>query len=134
MLSDKSIFFYPGIAVAASWTLLNIFKIVNYVEQLHQESPECTMPNPNKWAIFIPTIIACLVVKGPMEKFSIEIFMKLIPTRKFPVGSDARAKKAEMLGERIFRLIINVTFVSLLYKILLQEDCNFLHMFIGGNQ
>lgn len=92
------------------------------------------MPNPNKWAIFIPTIIACLVVKGPMEKFSIEVFMKLIPTRKFALGSEARAKKAEMLGERIFRLIINVTFVSLLYKILLQEDCNFLHIFIGGNQ
>ena len=113
---------------------MNIVKIVTYAEQLHQENPECTKTNPNRWAIFIPTIIAIMVVKGPMEKFSMEIFMKLIPDRKFPIGSDARAKKAEMLGERIFRLIINVTCVALLYKILLQEDCNFLHMFIGGNQ
>jgi hypothetical protein len=52
------------------------------------------MPNPNKWAIFIPTIIASMVVKGPMEKYSIEIFMKLIPVRKFPIGSDARQNKA----------------------------------------
>lgn len=91
------------------------------------------MKNPNRWAIFIPTIIAIMVVKGPLEKFSNEIFMKVIPDRKFPIGSDARVKKAEMLGERIFRLIINVTCVAILYKILLQEDCNFLHTFLGGS-
>lgn len=39
-----------------------------------------------------------------------------------------------MLGERIFRLVTNVTCVVLLYKILLQEDCNFLHILLGGNQ
>lgn len=77
------------------------------------------MPNPNRWAIFFPTIIAVMVVKGPLERFSNEIFMKIISERKFPIGSDARLKKAEMLGERIFRLIINVTFVALIYKILL---------------
>ncbi len=32
MLSNKSIFFYPGIVVAAAWTLLNIVKIVSYAE------------------------------------------------------------------------------------------------------
>lgn len=37
-----------------------------------------------------------------------------------------------MLGERIFKLVVNVTCVALLYKILLQEDCDFLHTFIGG--
>jgi hypothetical protein len=77
------------------------------------------MTNPNRWAIFFPTIITIMFVKGPLERFSNEIFMKIIPDRKFPIGSDGRAKKSEMLGERIFRLIINVTFVALLYKILL---------------
>ena len=38
-----------------------------------------------------------------------------------------------MLGERIFKLVINVTVVAILYKILLQEDCNFLHTYLGGN-
>lgn len=38
-----------------------------------------------------------------------------------------------MLAERIYRLVVSVTFLTLLYKILLQEDCNFLHVMLGGN-
>ena len=38
-----------------------------------------------------------------------------------------------MLGERIFKVIINVTCISSLYKILLGEDCDFLDVRIGGN-
>jgi len=37
-----------------------------------------------------------------------------------------------MLGDRIFKLVINVTCVALLYKILLQEDCDFLSVYLGG--
>lgn len=58
--------------------------------------------------------------------------MKIIPTTKFPIGSDNRAQKAQMLGDRIFKLVINVTCVALLYKILLQEDCDFLSVWLGG--
>lgn len=131
-MSDKSIFFYPGIVVALGWTFLNILKIVAEVDSLHQENPTCTKTNPNKWAILIPTIIVMVVVKGPLEKFSTEVFQKIIPEKKFPLGSKERAEKAQMLGERIFKLVINVTCVALLYKILLQEDCNFLHIYLGG--
>ena len=53
--------------------------------------------------------------------------MRIIPKGKFPVGSEVRAAKAKMLGERIFRFVVYVTCVALLYKILLQEDCDFLH-------
>jgi hypothetical protein len=68
-----------------------------------------------------------------MEKFSTEIFMRVLPTKKFPIGSELRSTKAVMLGERIFKLVINVTVVALLYKILLQEDCTFLHTYLGGS-
>ena len=32
MLSNKSIFFYPGIVLSAGWTFMNIVKIVNYID------------------------------------------------------------------------------------------------------
>ena len=98
---------------------MNIIKIVGEVESLHQENPVCTRTNPNKLAIFIPTIIAMIIVKGPLERFSIDIFQRIISEKKFPIGTKERENKAQMLGERIFRLVINVTCVALLYKILL---------------
>ena len=67
-----------------------------------------------------------------MERRSTEMFFKILPLKKFPIGSEIRKVKAEMLGERIFRLIVYVSCVVFLYKILLQEDCDFLHPFLGG--
>lgn len=83
------------------------------------ESPDCMASNPNRLMIFIPTIITCIVVKNPMESTGYKIFNKIIPVAKFPLGSEAREAKAQMLGERIFRLVVNVTCVALLYKVLL---------------
>jgi hypothetical protein len=74
-----------------------------------------------------------VITRYPIEHFSTEIFMRALSTTKFPQESDLRKSKAEMLGERIYKLIINVTVVALLYKILLQEDCNFLHTYLGGD-
>jgi hypothetical protein len=133
VLSNKSILFYPGIILSAGWTIINIVKIINFTETLHNEYPECTQPNPNRWAICIPTIIMLLIVKSPLEHFSTEVFQRVLPDKKFPQGSELRATKAQMLGERVFKLVINVTVVAVLYKILLQEDCNFLHVYLGGS-
>lgn len=60
-----------------------------------------------------------IIVKSPLERFSTEIFQRVLPTKKFPIGSELRNSKAQMLGERVFKLVINVTVVALLYKILL---------------
>jgi hypothetical protein len=32
MLSNKSIFFYPGIVLSAGWTIMNIVKIIKYID------------------------------------------------------------------------------------------------------
>ena len=37
-----------------------------------------------------------------------------------------------MLGERVFKITMNASFVSLLYCIMLDHDCNFLDVRIGG--
>lgn len=105
--------------MSACWTALNIVKMINYKGVLHSEHPQCTQSNPNTLAIFFPTIIACMIVKTPMESTSFEIFMRILPQKKFPLDSEGRRAKAEMLGERIFRVVINVTCSALLYKILL---------------
>ena len=90
LLSSKSILFFPGIVLSAGWTILNILKMINYIDSLKNENPECTKANPNKLAIFIPTILACLIVKHPLETTAYEIFMRIIPQGKFPVGSELR--------------------------------------------
>ena len=66
---------------------MNIIKIVGEVDSLHQENPACTHTNPNRWVIFIPTMIVMAIVKGPLEKFSIEAFQKILAEKKFPIGS-----------------------------------------------
>ena len=39
-----------------------------------------------------------------------------------------------MLGERIFKLIVNIFCVCFLFKIMKQEDCDFMDTRIGGNK
>ena len=90
-------------------------------------------PNPNTLAIFAPTVIVLMLTKSPIESTAGQIFMRVLPNKKFPPESEGRRQKAEMLGERIFRFIIYVATISLLYKILLQEDCNFLSTYLGGS-
>lgn len=55
-----------------------------------------------------------------------------MPTKKFPIDSETRENKAQLLGERIFKISTNVIFLSALYSIMLDEDCNFLDVRAGG--
>ena len=48
------------------------------------------------------------------------------------MGSHLRDTKAQMLGERIFKITMNVLCVGLVYYILLGGDCDFLDTRIGG--
>ena len=67
-----------------------------------------------------------ITVKAPIEIEAKQYFMKVIPVKIFPLGSAIRENKAQMLGERAFRIIMNALYVVALYKILLQQDCDFL--------
>lgn len=81
LIDGKSIFFYPAIVLSAGWTILNILKMVAYIDQLKSESPTCTMSNPNRLAILIPTVLAVAIVKKPLETIGYDTFMKLIPVK-----------------------------------------------------
>lgn len=132
MLSFKTMFLYPGIILSAGWTLLNIVRIIGYVDQLKNERPECTASNPNREIIFSLTMLILFLLKERIEMRSVQFFQKYLPEGKFPIGSDARASKANMLGERIFKLLVSLFCISSLYKIMLQEDCDFLDVRVGG--
>lgn len=71
--------------------------------------------------------------KKPVEIWATNYYMRTIPTKKFPLGSKVRESKANMLGERFFRSILNVIYFIVLYKIMSQDDCEFLDVWIGGN-
>lgn len=58
--------------------------------------------------------------------------MKIIPERKFPHGSETREAKAQMLGERIFKVTMNIFCVTILYRIMIGDDCDFLDVRVGG--
>jgi len=89
--------------------------------------------NPNTLAISVTTVLVLIFTKRPIESTSCQIFTWILPHKKFPPESEGRRQKADMLGERIFRFIIYVASISLLYKILLQEDCSFLSIYLGGS-
>jgi hypothetical protein len=125
-------FLYPGIILSAGWTMLNIVRIIGYVNQLKNERPECTAKNPNRELIMGITMIALFMLKERIEGVSTKFFDRNLPEGKFPPGSDARKSKANMLGERIFKWIISLFCISSLYKIMLQEDCDFLDVRVGG--
>jgi hypothetical protein len=52
------------------------------------------MTNENRDLIFFVTIIVLGLVQHPLEKFGKSFFMKIIPERKFPLGSEQRDAKA----------------------------------------
>lgn len=134
-LDFKWIFLYPGIILSAGWTILNIVKIIGYVDQLKLEKPECTQPNPNKHLMFALTILILFLMKDRIELTSANLFnaSPIVPFKKFPLDSEARKSKSHMLGERVFKLIINVFCVGSLFKIMMQPDCDFMDIRVGGN-
>lgn len=91
------------------------------------------MKNENRELIIALTFIGLMVVQRPIELTFKAVFMRVIPQTKFPRGSDLRESKAKMLGERIFKITINLLCVGLLYRIMLGDDCNFLDVRLGGH-
>ena len=134
-INFKLMFLYPGIILSSGWTILNIVKIIGYVDQLKFEKPECTQPNPDKHLMLALTILILFLLKDRIELKSAEFFhaSPIVPFKKFAQESEARKAKAHMLGERVFKLIVNVFCVGSLLKIMMQPDCDFMDIRVGGN-
>jgi hypothetical protein len=90
------------------------------------------MTNQNRDIIFGLTIIILSLLQHPIETIGRRFFIRVIPERKFPIGSDQREQKAKMLGERVFKITMNIICVVSLYSIMLGDDCNFLDVRVGG--
>jgi hypothetical protein len=70
--------------------------------------------------------------KHPLENSSRNLFIKIITEKKFPLNSEARKNKAQMMGERVFKVTVNVLFLGFLFKIMSGDDCNFFDVRVGG--
>lgn len=111
---------------------MNFARIFNYVSIFKTEFPECAATNDYRMIICVATVVALFLGKTPLESNSRAFFKKYLPELKFPIGSEVRDSKAEMLGERIFKLVINVFCVVSLVLIMNRDDCDFFDVRIGG--
>ena len=97
------------------------------------EYPECTLKNENRELIFFVTMIVLAIGKHPLENGSKNLFYKTITEKKFPLNSEARRDKAKMMGERVFKVTVNLLFLGVLYKIMSGDDCDFFDVRVGGS-
>ena len=80
------------------------------------------------------TILMLVLTKGPIERMAKQVFdSNLLPKYKFPPGSELRDSKATLIGERVYKILINAMSVSVLYSIMLRDDCDFLDVRMGGS-
>ena len=64
-------------------------------------------PNPNMMTLIIGTIFIQICLQIPVQRVSLQLFMISLPQKNFPIGSKIRKEKAEMLAERVYKLIIH---------------------------
>ena len=99
---------------------------------LRKEAPECMEENKNKHLLFCATIIFTMTAMYPIKKLSRELFLYIIPTKKFPVGTKMRLTKAEMMAERVYKFLVYCITTTWLFAIL--KNSNFLHNKLAGDQ
>lgn len=124
------------IFLSVIWTLYSAFKVEDHKIVLLQEAPHCftgLQPNPNRELITMATILFLVLTKSPIEQMARQLFEKhFLPPAKFPLNSDLRESKGRLLGERVYKVIVNGMSVAALYSIMLREDCDFLDTRMGG--
>lgn len=84
------------------------------------------------YLIIFLTIAGLILTRTPSEVLFTKYFDKNLNTSKFPVGSKERKQKAVLLGERIYKIILTFTYMTILFMILKQDGYEFLDIFIGG--
>ena len=100
------------------------------MQYLNKESPECFSTNPNKLQIVLGTIMAIAILHPTILKTSFSLYMKKLPLDKFPKDSQGRSDKAQMLSERVYKLVIYSITTAILYWIL--KESSSLHVSLGG--
>lgn len=102
-----------------------------YAAKLHADFPQCTGSNPNRNWLFFGTMAVLMAIQRPIEVTFKNLFSKVLQEDKFPLGSDLRRDKAQMLGERIFKLTVTLGYTVALYWIL--WDSPYLDVRLGGS-
>lgn len=76
--------------------------------------------------------IAFLYLTVPaIKRKAVQFFMKVLPDDKFPQGSSFREAKAEVSGDKLFKLLVYTLKTVALYIIL--KDSPFLHKMMFGS-
>ena len=102
-----------------------------WVEALRLEAPSCVFENPNKITLIMGTILIQILIQFPVQKLSYDFFMLYLPAKKFPVGSKLRHSKAEMIAERVYKLIMHTVTTVALFAIL--KNSRYLPKYLLGD-
>jgi hypothetical protein len=133
--SFQDLIFYPAIILCGIWSIFNLLSLSYYLNVVNSSNPECTAKtSPSRELIIVSTILFRVVAERPIENLAKAVYDKhIMPTGRFPLGSELRKQKADLLGERFFKILINFFNVVLLFRIMSQADCNFLDVRMGGS-
>ncbi|CDW85563.1 lag1 longevity assurance [Stylonychia lemnae] len=130
-MSINAYLFYPLALYAFSQTMYQLYMLPNYVEYLKNESPGCYYTNPNKLSLFVGVLFIQICIQFPVMSITRSIFMKILPD-KFPVGSKIREEKAEVIGERMYKLFIYS--IATIGQFFILKQSKFLHVLLWGDQ
>ncbi|CDW81302.1 lag1 longevity assurance [Stylonychia lemnae] len=118
-MSSKNYLFYPLILTTTTWTINHGLNLSSYNKYLKTLYPECMESNENRNVIVMMSFLILLIIQHPVEEAARQAFFNyLLPAKKFPKNSIERAEKAQMLSERVHKLIVYTTTTCLLYGIL----------------
>jgi hypothetical protein len=123
---------YPLVAIALGMAVKQSLEINDHMSMLRQEAPECTKTNPKKFVLLISTIVIQVLVQVPVMGVSRKLFMISLPHKTFPLGSKMRLSKADMLAERVYKLIIHTATLISMFFIL--KNSSYLHRNLLGDQ
>lgn len=102
------------------------------MEVLRREAPKCMEENKNKYHLFSTAFVFCIIAMYSIQDFSRKLFYYIIPTKKFPMGSKIRQTKADMLSERVYKLLFES--ITSIWLFCIMKDSKFLHKFLLGDQ
>ncbi|CDW74039.1 asc1-like protein [Stylonychia lemnae] len=128
----KDYLFYFLALVAFPISIYQGVKLREYVNYIKDEKPDCTHTNPQFLQLFFGTWVVIINFMIPVQFVAKSLFLKVLPQKKFPIGSSTRDTKAQIIAERVFRFFVYCgTSLALFWNL---KQSNFMHKGLMGSE
>lgn len=106
----KDILIFSMCVPACLYSVYEGVQLFGYLGYMKEHNSACVQPNPNRWELFFGTILMLALLSIPIQAAAQSYFERALPEAKFPKGSKERKNKAFMMGERMYRFFLYVSF------------------------